>query len=212
MTDIFDTRFKDKELELDDNKAVLGDDVNLSAKDETLRHITLGAGWDLNAFNADALDLDISVLMLDRNNMTLEDQGFVFYNSPEAYDGSVKHNGDNRTGAGDGDDETITIDLQGIPFDILKILVVLSVYKGGEKEQSVGMIRNAYVRVVNADDGVELVRYQLDDVVSDRAEPALVVGAINREGPKWHFVPMAEFEDGGLAEIASRHGMVVGQQ
>ena len=212
MADIFDTRFEDKEIELDDNKVSVGDDINLTAKDPTLRNILIGAGWDLNAFDADALDLDISVIFLDREDMTREDQEFVFYNNKEAYDGAVTHNGDNRTGAGDGDDETISIDLQGVPLDILKVLIIISIYKGGEKEQKMDMVRNAYIRIVNSENGMELVRYELDEALNDSKEAAMVAGSLNREGPKWHFTPSDEFVEGGLAGVASRHGMIIGQQ
>lgn len=212
MADIFDTRFEDKDIELDDNKATVGDDVNLSAKDPTLKKILIGAGWDLNAFDADALDLDISLILVDKDNMTREDQEFIFYNNQEAYGGAVKHNGDSRTGAGDGDDESITVELQGVPFDAVKFLIVLSIYKGDEKEQKLDMVRNAYVRIVNAENGHELVRYELDEVLDDRGETAMIAGSVNREGPKWHFTPQAEFVEGGLSAIAERHGMIIGQQ
>ncbi|MCB1532761.1 MAG: TerD family protein [Alphaproteobacteria bacterium] len=212
MADIFDTRFKDKEIELSNNRAVVGDDVNLTAKDETLKKILIGAGWDINAFDADALDLDISVLLLNKDNTTREDQEFVFYNNTEAYGGAVTHNGDSRTGAGDGDDESISVDLQGVPFDVVKFLLVISIYKGVEKGQTMDMVRNAYIRIVNAENNIELVRYELTDVLNDKTESAMIAAAVNREGPKWHFVPMAEFVEGGLAEVATRHGMIIAQQ
>ena len=212
MADIFDTRFKDKDIELDDNKAAVGDDVNLTAKDATLKRILIGAGWDLNAFDADALDLDISLILIDKENMTREDQEFIFYNNKEAYDGAVVHNGDSRTGAGDGDDESITVDLQGVPFDIIKFLIIISIYKGDEKEQNLDMVRNAYIRIVNAENGHELVRYDLDEVLDDKKETAMIAGSINREGPKWHFTPSDEFVEGGLGAVAARYGMIIGQQ
>lgn len=212
MADIFDTQFKDKEIKLDDNKAGVGDDVNLTAKDETLKKILIGAGWDLNAFDADALDLDISLMLIDKDDMTRDDQEFVFYNNKEAYDGAVVHNGDSRTGAGDGDDESVTVDLQGVPFEVLKFLIIISIYKGEEKEQKLDMVRNAYVRIVNAENGHELVRYDLDEILDDKEESAMIAGSVNREGPKWHFTPLAEFVEGGLGAIAAKHGMIIGQQ
>lgn len=212
MADIFDTQYKDTEIELDDNRAELGDDVNLTAKDQTLKKVLVGSGWDLNAFDADALDLDLSVILIDKEGMTREDQDFVFYNTEEAYDGAVKHNGDSRTGAGDGDDESITIDLHGVPFDIMKFLFVISIYKGEEKEQNMDMVRNAYIRVVNADNSHELIRYELDKDLNNRTETAMVAASLNREGPKWHFTPIGEFVEGGLGAVASRYGLIIAQQ
>jgi tellurium resistance protein TerD len=212
VDDIFDTRFENKDIELDGHIITVGDDINVTAKDPTMRHITVGMGWDLNAFDADALDLDMSAFMLNRNNGTRDDGDFVFYNNLKAYNGGVAHNGDSRTGAGDGDDESITISLETVPFDILKIVFVLSVYKGYEKEQTVGMVRNAYIRLMNTETRHEILRFQLNEILKDRKETGLVVASLNREGPKWHFTPVCEFIPGGLAEIATRYGMVIGQE
>ncbi len=210
--DIFDTRFEGKEVEIEDNRIILGADFNLTGADPTLRNVLIGAGWDLNAFNADALDLDLSLFLLTKDNTTRGDADFIFYNQPVALDGGIKHNGDSRTGAGDGDDENILIDVQAVPFDILQILVVVTIYKGFEKEQNLDMVRNAYVRVVNADTNHELCRYELDAVLDDKMETGVIVGALNREGPKWHFKPMDEFVEGGLGEMARRYGMIINQE
>ena len=210
--DIFDTSFEGKDVELEDNKIGLGDDFNLTGRDPSLRNVLVGAGWDLNAFNADALDLDLSLFLLNKDKMTRVNEDFIFYNQPEAPEVGIKHNGDNRTGAGDGDDETISIDLQAVPFDILQILVVITIYRGFEKEQNLDMVRNAYVRVVNADTRHELCRYELDEVLDNRTESAVVVGSVNREGPKWHFKPDAEFVAGGLGEVARRYGLIINQE
>ncbi len=210
--DIFDTRFKEKKIELDDNRAKIGDDINLTAKDPTIKRVLIGAGWDLNAFDADALDLDLSVIMINKENTTGADDDFIFYNNMDAYESAIKHNGDSRTGAGDGDDESITIDLQGVPFDVVKFLFVISIYKGEEKAQNMEMVRNAYIRVVNAENGHEFIRYELDDDLKDKTETAMIAASLNREGPKWHFTPLGEFVEGGLGAVAGRYGLVIAQQ
>ena len=213
MVDIFEkAKLEDKEIDLDDNFAKFGDDVNITAKDPTLRRVLVGAGWDLNAFNSEILDLDISVILIDKDGMTREDEEFVFYNNLEAYDGAVKHNGDSRTGAGDGDDETISIDLQGLPFDIMKCLFVFSIYKGQEKKHELRQVRNIYIRIVNEENGHELIRYEMDKDLEDHAETAVIAASLNREGPKWHFTPVCDFAEGGLGEIASRYGLVIVSQ
>ena len=210
--DFFDTANEGKEVELEDNRVGVGDDINLSEKDPSLRNVMIGAGWDLNAFNADALDLDLSLFLLDRNNMTRMDADFIFYNQKDALEGAIKHHGDSRTGAGDGDDEQISVDLQAVPFDILRVLITVTIYKGYEKEQNLDMVRNAYVRIVNDDSKTELCRYELDDILDGKNETGIVVGALNREGPKWHFKPEAEFIPGGLGELARRYGMIINQE
>ena len=210
--DIFDTRFEGKEVALEDNLIGTGDDFNLTAADPSLRNVLIGAGWDLNAFNSDALDLDLSLFLLDKESMTRVDADFVFYNQPEALEGGIQHKGDSRTGAGDGDDENILVDLQAVPFDILRIVVAVTIYKGYEKEQNLDMVRNAYVRVVNADTSHELCRYELDSALDDKTETGMIVGGLNREGPKWHFKPEAEFVEGGLGELARRYGLIINQE
>lgn len=212
MSDIFDTEFEGKEIKLTDNMVSVGDDVNLTEKDPTLRVLHLGMGWDLNAFDAEAMDLDISVICLDKNDMTREDDDFIFYNHMQGLNGAVRHLGDSRTGAGDGDDEAIAVNLLDVPFEIIRIIFVLSVYKGLEKEQNLGMVRGAYLRVANEETTHEFCRYDASANLKGRTETAMIMGALNREGPKWHFVPLAEFDPGGLAALATRYGMIIGQQ
>src|SRR5262245_37821024 len=130
MSDILDTRFEGKEIELKANLAKLGDDINIMAKDPSLRRLHIGVGWDLNAFDTDAMDLDVSIFLLGKDEKTRVDEDFIFYNNMQALNGGVKHSGDSRTGAGDGDDESVVIDLQSLPFEVTKAVCVLSIYRG----------------------------------------------------------------------------------
>lgn len=212
MVDIFDTRFEGKDVELEGSFAELGDDINIIEKDPTLKKIVIGAGWDVNAFNAATLDMDLSIFMVNKDLMTREDEDFVFYNQKETLEGGVKHLGDSRTGAGDGDDECISVDLQSLPFEIMHLMVVLSIYKGFEKEQNIGMVKNAYIRVVNEETGIEIVRFKLDEHLKDKEDIAVIAVALNREGPKWHFKPLMEHYPEGLSEIATKYGCVINQQ
>lgn len=209
MADIFDSEFADQDIDMEDNFVMLGEEVNINQKDPTLKRIVIGAGWDVNSFNADVADFDVSLFLLDKDGQTREDEDFVFYNQTEAYNGGIRHHGDSRTGAGDGDDETISVYLEAIPFEIMQIMIVLSVYKGYEKEQNVSMARNAYIRLVNQESNYEIVRYKMDPDIEDREETAVLAAVINREGPKWHFKPLAEFYQDGLPEIATKYGIIV---
>lgn len=212
MDDILDTTYEGKDVALNDNTVKIGDDINITALDPVMHKVLVGVGWDLNAFNADAMDLDISIIMLDKNNLTRMDEDFVFYNQPEAFEGGVKHTGDSRTGAGDGDDESIFIDLHKVPFDIIRILFVLSIYKGREKSQSLGMVRNSYLRLVNNDSSHELLRYNMDKDLEDKMETGMIMASLNREGPKWHFTPIAKLYEDGLAPIAKEYGLIIVDQ
>lgn len=210
--DIFDTRFEGKEIKLSDNRIKLGEELNMTAKDLTLSKVQVGGGWELNVFDSDALDLDMSLFLIDKNGQTRIDEDFIFYNNAEACNGGIKHNGDSRTGTGDGDDESVYIDLHTVPFDIIQILIVISIYKGDEKEQRLGQVRNAYIRIMNAESMHEISRYELSDDMEDKEETAVIAATINREGPKWHFKPLAEFVPGGLRAVAMRYGLIIMSQ
>ncbi len=211
MSDIFDTEFEGKGVQVEDNRIAKGVDINVTAKDPTLQRVHIGCGWDLNAFESDSLDLDVSCFLLDKNGKTREDEDFIFYNNTEACDGSIKHAGDSRTGAGDGDDESITLDLHGVPFEVIRILFVISIYQANYKDQNIGMVRNAYIRLANLDTTHELLRYELKDELEDRTEAGIIVAALDREGPKWHFRTLGEPIAGGLVEAAENYGIIVGQ-
>ena len=212
MGDILDTRFEGKDVQLNDNLVKPGDDINIIARDPTLKKLHIGVGWDLNAFDADAMDVDISLFLLDKDGKTRVDEDFVFYNNMETLNGAVKHTGDNRTGALEGDDETIMIDLTGVPFDVQKIVFSLSLYRGEEKQQRLGQVQKAFIRILNQENSIELLRFNLDKELEENNQTAMLVGSINREGPKWHFTPLAEQVEGGLGAIARRYGCIIVEQ
>jgi tellurium resistance protein TerD len=211
VDDILDTRFEGKEVDLSGNHLKLGDEVNLALKDPALRNLHVGIGWDLNAFDADVIDLDVSIFLLNKNDLTRVDEDFIFYNNLQDAAGAVKHMGDSRTGAGDGDDESISIDLHGVTFDVYKIVFVISIYRGEEKHQSLKKLQNAFIRLVNKDTNIELCRYELSKHLEDRLETAMIVGILNREGPKWHFLPKADFFEAGLGAVATKYGCIITQ-
>tara|TARA_R110001592_G_scaffold29350_14_gene106706 strand:- start:7798 stop:8442 length:645 start_codon:yes stop_codon:yes gene_type:complete len=208
--DIFDPMLDNVEVEVSDNKITKGEEVNLTQKDPTMTNIMVGVGWILNAFDADTLDLDVSCFLINHQQKTVYDEDFVFYNNLEARDGAVVHNGDNLTGAGDGDDESISIDLNAIPFEITKVMFVMSIYKGEEKEQEMSSVRKPYIRVVNASNGFEMLRYDVGiDMQESKGETGMLVASLNREGPKWHFEAVGQLVEGGLAKIATEYDIIV---
>lgn len=209
MADIFDTSLDNVKIEISDNKLLKGQEVNLTSKDPTMKNILVGVGWELNAFDTDPLDLDISCFLLNKNDKTRVDDDFIFYNHTEGCDGAVVHNGDNRTGAGDGDDESISIDLNKIPFDVFKIMFVFSIYNGIEKEQFLNKLRNSYIRIVNAANSHEICRYELTPDIEDSTETGMLVACLKREGPKWHFEAIGKCIEGGLAKIATDYDIIV---
>lgn len=196
----------------DRNLVKKGDYVDLLRRTPSLRELYAGTGWQLGNYEGDKIDVDLCCFLLDRNGQTRVDEDFIFYNQPSTLEGAVKHLGDSRTGAGDGDDEAILIDTHLLSFDIMKVLIVISIYKGYEKRQGLGMVRDAYIRIVNPDTKHEICRFSLEKTLQDQNETAVIVGALDREGPKWHFRPQIEFVPGGLGGTARRYGMIINQE
>lgn len=190
-----------------------GELVHLMNKDPTLKELVVAAGWDVKTMEGDPPDLDLSCLMLGLDGQTREDSDFVFYNNMKGCGGAVRHTGDSRTGAGDGDDETIYIDLNGMPFDVDQVLLIISVYEGDIRDQELRMVRNAFIRVGNYETGFELARYDLDpEIEASRNGTVVVAAALVREGPRWIFKTVGEIMEGGLGAIARRHGIIVAEE
>lgn len=192
------------------NRAKRGEEISLSRKDPTLRYITAGLGWDLKKFDRDPPDMDASVFLLNRHDKTREDSDFVFYNNMVGCEGAVKHNGDSRTGAGEGDDETIFIDLQGLPFDVLKVVFVVSIYDLDMNENNFTHVKNVYFRLVNQESEQELVRYELDAELQSGGT-GLIVAELERMGSDWVFRTRGDTVKGGLGHIANGYGIQVQQ-
>jgi tellurium resistance protein TerD len=186
-----------------------GDEINITKKDPTMQEIMIGVGWDLKKFDSAPLDLDASVFLLDRHDKTREDSDFVFYNNLTGCDGAVKHMGDSRTGAGDGDDENILINLLGLPFDVAKISFVLSIYDMEMKDHNFSMVKNVYFRIVNQNTQHELFRYELDEELV--GNEGLIIGTLERVGTEWIFLAIGDTVKGGLGKIAADHAIIVAQ-
>lgn len=185
-----------------------GEYVDLIEKVPTLKRMLIGAGWSTRSFEGGGIDVDISLFLLNKYDKTREDEDFVFYNNDKACGGAVHHLGDSRSGAGDGDDENIFIDVNGIPFDIIKIVFVFSIYDPEMEGHHFGQVKNMFLRIVNKDDGHEVMRYQINDQ-DHRSGNALIVGTMIREGPKWIFEADAQISNGGLAKVATDYDIVV---
>lgn len=162
-----------------------GQRFNLS-KEANLEEVVVGLGWDINQTDTGAdADLDSSVFMVGSNGKVPNDQHFIFYNNLQSPDGSVVHEGDNRTGMGEGDDETILIHLNQVEADIQNIVIVVTIHEAQKRGQNFGQIKNAFIRVVNSKDGKEILRYDLGEDYS--AETALEFGRIYRKDGDWRF-------------------------
>ncbi len=185
-----------------------GGNVNLSKAAPSLREVLIGLGWDARATDGAEFDLDASAFLIKADGKVRSDADFIFYNNLSSSDGSVKHLGDNRSGAGDGDDEKLTVDLSKIPSNIEKIAFSVTIHDGEARRQAFGQVNNAYIRVVNTSDNNELARYDLSEDGS--SETAMIFGELYRAGAEWKFRAVGQGFKGGLAPLARFYGVDVG--
>ena len=170
-----------------------------------LIEVFVGLGWDVKVVDTGLdFDLDSSVFLLGSNEKLISDQHFIFYNnltSPDAAK-SVQHTGDNLTGAGDGDDEVIKIQLQKIPADVQKIVIAVTIHEAAERHQNFGQVQNAFIRVVNAQNEQEVIRY---DLVEDYSiETALIMAELYRKDGEWRLNAVGSGYQGGLKALLDR--------
>lgn len=185
-----------------------GQKVDLTKGNASLKHIMVGLGWDVNAFDSGAdFDLDASAFMCGANGKCPTEKEFVFYGNLEHPSGAVKHQGDNLTGEGDGDDEQIFVDLKAIPESVDKIAFTVTIYEAQERRQNFGQVSNAYIRIVDEDTNQELIRYDLGEDFS--IETAIVVGELYRHNGKWKFNAIGSGFQGGLAALCGHYGIQV---
>lgn len=184
-----------------------GANVSLSKSAPGLSNIIVGLGWDARATNGAAFDLDASVFLLSAAGKVRSDADFIFFNQPASSDGSVKHLGDNTTGDGDGDDEQITVDITRVSADVEKIAIGVTIHEAESRNQNFGMVSQAFVRVVDASNNEEIVRYDLSEDFS--VETALVFGEVYRHSGEWKFKAVGQGFQGGLEAMAKNYGVNV---
>lgn len=182
-----------------------GGNVNLSKEAPTMTNITVGLGWDARVTDGANFDLDASAFLLGANGKVSQDKDFIFYGEKNSVCGSVVHNGDNRTGDGDGDDESISVDLTKVPASIEKIVVAVTIYEGTDKNQNFGQIQNAYIRIVNASSNTEVARFDLTEDGS--VETAMIFGELYRHAGDWKFRAVGQGFAGGLGPLARSYGV-----
>jgi tellurium resistance protein TerD len=185
-----------------------GGNVSLTKQAPGLSAVVVGLGWDERTTSGQDFDLDASALMLTAAGRILSDLHFVFFNNLTSPDGSVEHTGDNLTGAGEGDDEQIKVDLSRVPAEVDRIVFPVSIYEADSRRQNFGQVRNAFIRVVNQADGAELARYDLSEDAS--SETAMIFGELYRHTGDWKFRAVGQGYSSGLAGIARDYGVNVG--
>ncbi|MGV9252686.1 TerD family protein [Streptomyces sp. NPDC003697] len=183
-----------------------GGNVSLSKAAPNLTNVMIGLGWDARSTTGAPFDLDASALLCSGGRV-LGDEWFVFYNQLKSPDGSVEHTGDNLTGEGEGDDESILVDLTRVPVQCDKIIFPVSIHLADERNQTFGQVSNAFIRVVNQADGQELARYDLSEDAG--TETAMIFGELYRYQGEWKFRAVGQGYASGLRGIALDFGVNV---
>ena len=182
-----------------------GGNVSLTKSAPGLKKILIGLGWDTRATDGADFDLDASLFLLGANDKVRGDADFIFYNNLKSADGTVEHTGDNRTGAGEGDDEAIRANLDKMAADVSKLAVSVTIHDAEARGQNFGMVKSAFIRIVNDDDGKEIARYDLSEDAS--VETAMIFGEVYRNAGEWKFKAVGQGFQGGLGPLAKNFGV-----
>ncbi len=187
-----------------------GQKVNLSKDNAGLSKVVIGLGWDeverkrgLFAPKPQEIDCDASALLLSGGKVTRKED-LVFFGNLRHDSGAIQHMGDNLTGAGEGDDEQIVVDLSRIPAQYDRIVIVVNIYQAVERRQHFGMIRNAFIRLVDDRNNNEMCKYNLTEDYSGMT--AMVFGEVYRHNGEWKFNAIGQgTNDRSIGELAHRY-------
>ena len=182
-----------------------GGKLSLSKEAPDLKKVLVGLGWDARATDGADFDLDASAFLLDANGKVRSEADFIFYNQLKSACGSVQHTGDNRTGAGEGDDESLMVDLSRVPAEVQKIAFTVTIHEAEARKQNFGQVQNAFIRLVNAETNVEVARYDLAEDAS--TETAMIFGELYRHSGEWRFSAVGQGYAGGLAAMCRQYGI-----
>ncbi|MDD2867772.1 TerD family protein [Neomegalonema sp.] len=182
-----------------------GQNLSLTKTSPGLTRVLIGLGWDPRVTDGSGFDLDASAFLLGENGKVRSDADFIFYNQMTSGCGSVSHTGDNRDGAGDGDDEQMKVDLSKVPAHVQRIAVTVTIHDAEQRRQSFGQVGNAFIRIVNDENDSEVVRYELSEDYS--TETAMVFGELYRHGGEWKFRAVGQGYAGGLRAMCQQYGV-----
>ena len=170
-----------------------------------LNKIIVGLGWDPRATSGVDFDLDASAFLLTESGKVRSDRDFIFYNQMKSADGSVQHTGDNRTGAGEGDDEQIKVALQSIPADVQKVAFTVTIHDAEKHGLNFGQVSSAFIRIVDETNNEEIARFDLSEDAS--VDTAMIFGEVYRKDGAWKFKAVGQGFTGGLAALAKNYGV-----
>jgi len=184
-----------------------GQNVSLSKEAPGLKQIVVGLGWEPRPTDGEEFDLDASIFMLGENGKvrTQDSQDFCFYGNMSIGDGAVVHQGDNRTGEGEGDDEQIVVDLTRVPANVKHLAIVITIFEAKKRRQNFGQVTGAFARIVNAENDREITRYDLSE--DGASETAMIFAEIYRHNGEWKFKAVGQGFADGLYRLCQHFGV-----
>lgn len=185
-----------------------GQKIDLTKGNKGLSKLLIGLGWDINQYDSNSeFDLDASAFIVGTNGKCRKDEDFIFYNNLIGENSCVEHQGDNRTGEGDGDDEVIYINLDSMPKDVDKVAIVVTIFDAEKLNVNFGQVSNAFIRIVDRDTDKELMKFDLGEDFS--VETGIVAGEIYRHDNEWKFNAVGMGYSGGLNTLCKQYGLQV---
>lgn len=175
-----------------------GQKVDLTKTNPSVKQFLVGLGWNPNTAVGGDFDVDVSAFILGSNGKLLSDSHFVFYNNLKSPNDAVIHNGDNRTGEGDGDDETLTIDFSKLTNGEEKIVFVVTIHEASSKNQNFGQVNGSFIRILDKENNTEIMKYDLNEDYS--TETAMVFGELYKKDGEWKFNAVGTGMNGGLED------------
>lgn len=182
-----------------------GNNISLSKEVPGLHTIDIGLGWDARVTDGVAFDLDASAFLLHSDGQAASDANFIFYNNTISPDDAVVHHGDNLSGIGTGDDESISVNLTRVAADIQRIVISVTIHDAETRKQNFGQISNAYIRIINKANDQEIARYDLSEDYS--METTIIFGELYRHNSEWKFRAVGQGFSGGLGVLAQTYGI-----
>lgn len=184
-----------------------GGNLSLDKVAPGLVEVLIGLGWDPRSTDGQEFDLDASAFLVTSAGKVRNESDFIFYNQKESLCKSVTHTGDNRTGEGEGDDESLIVNLSKVPADIDKVVFTVTIHDAEARRQNFGQVGGAFIRIVNQSSGAELVRF---DLAEDAAtETAMVFAELYRNAGEWKFRAVGQGYAGGLKAMCTQFGMSI---
>lgn len=188
-----------------------GQKISLTKDNSSLDKIIVGLGWDqveksggfLSMLGGKNIDCDATAMLLQNGKM-VDKKDIVYFGNLKHYSKAVEHTGDNLTGEGEGDDEQIIVHLKKVPEKYDKIIIVVNIFRAKDRKQHFGMIKNAFIRLVDTKTNKEICRYNLTEDYSGAT--AMIFGEVYRHNGEWKFNAIGQgTTDNDIGELAKRY-------